>query len=287
MNNATLLFLGTGTSEGVPRVSCLTHPEKHCEVCHDAIKVGSPNRRRNTSILISKTLKNKKKLNVLIDVGKFFYESSMNWFPPNTIKTIDAIVLTHSHADAVGGLDDLRDWTNNTQNIINVYLRKTDLASISQSYDYLVDRSKQTGGGGVANLKFNVINHNPFEVCGIKFTPLPVIHGPTQLANGYRFGNVTYISDTSSIPSETQKLISGSEILILDALRPRKTHGTHFTLEEAIAFARTVKPNKTLFTDAAHDVNHVQINNYLKKILWDENLDMQYAYDGQKLQIKL
>ena len=192
------------------------------------------------------------------------------------------ILVTHTHADAVGGLDDLRDWTNNLQKEINIYLRKKDFESISKSHNYLVKRNRLSGGG-VAKLNFSIINKKPFIIHGISFIPLPVMHGKHLEIFGYKFGNVSYISDTSYISKETENLIEGSEILIIDALRPEKTHGTHFTLEEAVEFAKKINAKNTFLTNATHDIDHKKINLQLKK----EKIDVKYAYDGQKIKIKL
>ena len=213
-----IAFLGTGTSEGVPRVSCLSNPESKCVVCPDAVKPDSPNRRRNTSLLIQRQRSDGSITNVVIDAGKFFYESAIQWFPRFSAQTIDGLVISHAHADAVGGLDDLRDWTNNTQSTLPIFLRQSDLDAVKSLFFYLVDRNKQSGGGGVAKLNFKTINEQPFEVDGLQFTPLPVEHGQGREAYGYRFGPVSYISDCSKIPASTAKLVSGSELLILDAL---------------------------------------------------------------------
>ena len=120
MNTSNLIFIGTGTSEGIRRVSCLTRSDNFCKVCKDSIIPGSFNRRRNTSVLITRKINTTEEINIMIDVGKFFYESAINLFPRYNIKKIDSIILTHTHADAVGGLDDLRDWTNNTQKEIKI-----------------------------------------------------------------------------------------------------------------------------------------------------------------------
>ncbi|MFS7974517.1 putative metallo-beta-lactamase, ribonuclease Z/Hydroxyacylglutathione hydrolase [Helianthus anomalus] len=97
-----IIFMGTGTSEGIPRVSCLTDPLKKCPVCAKAVEPGNKNRRLNTSILI-RFPKPSGTCNILIDAGKFFYQSALRWFPTYGIRTIDAVVITHSHADAIGG----------------------------------------------------------------------------------------------------------------------------------------------------------------------------------------
>ena len=282
-----IIFLGTGTSEGVPRVSCLTNPASQCKVCPDAIKKGSPNRRRNTSILIQRQLANGQTNNIVIDAGKFFYEAAIQWFPKFKVECIDALVITHAHADAIGGLDDLRDWTNNTQESLPIYLRDADYKQVESLFYYLVDRTKKTGGGGVAKLNFKSINASPFTIDGLRIIPLPVEHGKNREVFGYRFGPVSYISDASSISDETADLIRGSELLILDALRPKRTHGTHFTLEEAIDQARRLRPARTLLTDATHDIDHETVNIQLAKLQESEGINIQYAYDGMDIEFKL
>ena len=104
---------------------------------------------------------------------------------------------------------------------------------------------------------------------------------------GYRFGPVSYISDASAIPDETADLIRGSELLILDALRPKRTHGTHFTLGQAIDQVRRLDPMRTLLTDATHDIDHETVNLKLAKLRESEGMDIQYAYDGMNIEINL
>jgi phosphoribosyl 1,2-cyclic phosphodiesterase len=282
-----IVFLGTGTSEGVPRVSCLTNPNSTCVVCPDAIKHGSPNRRRNTSLLIQRHLADGRTSNVVIDAGKFFYDSAIEWFPKFEAKTIDGLVITHAHADAIGGFDSLRDWTNNSQESLPIYLRAEDMEAVDSLFYYLVDRNKQTGGGGVAKLQFLTIDANSFEVDGLTMTPLPVEHGHNMEIFGYRFGPVSYVSDASAISDQTAEMIAGSDLLVLDALRPARTHGTHFTVEQAVEQVRRLRPKRTLLTDATHDIDHVAVNTELAKLRDDEGLDIQYAYDGQDIEIEL
>ena len=211
----------------------------------------------------------------------------MQWFPKYDVHTIDGLVITHAHADAVGGFDDLRDWTNNSQESLPIYLREQDLDSVESLFYYLVDRTKQTGGGGVAKLIFETIDAVPFAVDGLELKALPVEHGRNQEVFGYRFGPVSYVSDASAFSDETAELISGSELLVLDALRPARTHGTHFTLEEAIGQARRLGVTRTLLTDATHDIDHEPVNAELAKLRDSEGLDIQYAHDGLAIDIAL
>ena len=286
-SNSEIIFLGTGTSEGVPRVTCLTNPDSTCPVCPDAVKPGSKNRRRNTSLVIRYAHPDGRVRNILIDAGKFFYQSAIEWFPKYDVQTIDAVILTHAHADAAHGLDDLRDWTNNGHADIPIYLRDVDLEVVSKSSFYLVDMSKATGGGGVARLTFTLIDERPLEVEGLTFTPLPVLHGRNSTAFGFRFGEVCYVSDSSEIPSATRDLMAGCELLVLDALRPERTHGSHFTLEEAVEHARLLKPGRTLLTDMAHDIDHEPVDAWLRSLKASEGLDIGLSYDGLCLTVEL
>ena len=167
-----------------------------------------------------------------------------------------------------------------------IFLREVDLQVVEKLFYYLVDRSKQTGGG-VAKLKFNTIDSTPFSADGLELTPLPVEHGKNWECFGYRFGDVSYISDASAISEKTAELVQGSTILVLDALRPARTHGTHFTVEEAIAQVRRLGAKRTLLIDATHDIDHLPVNAELAKLKDSEGLDIQYAYDGLDIEVEL
>ncbi|KAJ6942302.1 hydrolase C777.06c isoform X1 [Populus alba x Populus x berolinensis] len=209
-----IIFMGTGTSEGIPRLSCLTNPSNKCPVCSKAVEPGNKNRRLNTGLLICYHGPSGRR-NILIDVGKFFYHSALRWFPAFGLRTIDAVIITHSHADAIGGLDDLRDWTNNVQPYIPIYVAERDFEVMKKTHYYLVDTSVVTPGAAVSELQFNLIHEEPFVVNDLKFTPLPVWHGHGYRSLGFRFGNICYISDVSEIPEETYPLLKDCELLIM------------------------------------------------------------------------
>ncbi|CAH9090509.1 unnamed protein product [Cuscuta epithymum] len=285
-DQSEIIFLGTGTSEGVPRVSCLTNPLKACQVCSEAIEPDNKNRRHNTSILIRHPGSSGTS-NILIDAGKFFYHSALRWFPLYGIRTIDAVVITHSHADAIGGLDDLRDWTNNIQPFVPIYVAERDFEVMKKTHYYLVDTSGITPGAAVSDLQFNIINEDPFIVHDLKIIPLPVWHGSGYRSLGFRFGNICYISDVSEIPEETYSLLEDCELLILDALRPDRSSATHFGLPRALEEVRKIKPRRTLFTGMMHLMDHEKVNKGLLQLKESEGLDVELSYDGLRVPVRL
>ncbi|KAF0913233.1 hypothetical protein E2562_020388 [Oryza meyeriana var. granulata] len=281
-----LIFLGTGTSEGIPRVSCLTNPSKTCPVCTKAAEPGNRNRRRNTSILLRHATPSGT-ANILVDAGKFFYHSALQWFPAFGLRTIDAVIITHSHADAIGGLDCLRDWTNNVQPTIPIYVAERDYEVMKMTHYYLIDTSVVIPGAAVSALQFNIIKEEPFTVHNLEIIPLPVWHGQGYRSLGFRFGRVCYISDVSDIPEETYKLLEDCELLILDALRPDRSSSTHFGLPRALEEVRKIKPKKTLFTGMMHLMDHEKVNNELAKLMDTKGLDIQLSYDGLRTPVWL
>ena len=279
-----VIFLGSGTSEGVPRVTCLTDADKTCVVCLDSIRPGSKNRRRNTSLLIQRPAEDWNTRNIVIDVGKFFYESAIRWFPEFEARDLDAVVLTHAHADAAGGLDDLRDWTNYRRHPVQVFTREIDMRVLSKTHYYLVPGQPADSAGSVARLEFEMFDESPFEVQGLTLTPLTVEHGKGFTTSGFRFGNVCYVPDTSEIPDATAELMERCDLLIIDALRPESTHGSHLTIEQAIDEVRRLRPRRAVFTDMAHDVDHEPVNRQLRSLLDSDGLDIQLAYDGMSFE---
>ncbi|XP_065000471.1 putative hydrolase C777.06c isoform X3 [Musa acuminata AAA Group] len=285
-DQSEIIFIGTGTSEGIPRVSCLTNQSKACKVCSKAIEPGNKNRRLNTSILI-RYVNSVGRFNILVDAGKFFYHSALRWFPAYGLRNIDAVIITHSHADAIGGLDDLRDWTNNVQPFIPIYVAQRDFEVMKKTHYYIVDTSVIVPGAAVSELQFNVINEEPFVIHDLKVTPLPVWHGHGYRSLGFRFGDICYISDVSDIPEETYMLLKDCDLLILDALRPDRSSSTHFGLPRALEEVRKIQPRRTLFTGMMHLMDHDEINEELAKLLESEGLDVQLSYDGLRVPVNL
>ncbi|KAI9097028.1 beta-lactamase-like protein [Phlyctochytrium arcticum] len=255
-----LIFMGTGTSGNVPNINCLTKPHPNCKTCIAALQTSSPspkvgrggwenppvpqlpvmdkNRRRNTGAVVRYLHSDGRTRTILIDCGKTFYESALYTFLAHSLRQIDAVILTHGHADAMLGLDDLRMWTigGGVQSSIDVWCDKKTMGVVESTFPYLVDRDKATGGGDVPKLLFNVFDSSlpsseegqlppSFVIEELTVQPLPVVHGVYSDGSpypslGFRFGdNLTYISDCSAIPESTRRAIRGStKVLVMDAL---------------------------------------------------------------------
>ncbi|GJD09181.1 Putative hydrolase [Galdieria sulphuraria] len=287
-----IIFLGSGTSEGVPRVSCLTESPVTCKTCKDAVLAGSKNRRRNCSLLLrAHNRQAGSKTHVVIDVGKFFYESALAWFPKYHLRNIDAVLLTHDHADHVNGLDDLRDFTLHMRDNccpLPVYCDDQTFRRVEASFPYLVDPSKGTGSGVTARLVFCHIDPlQEFQVLGIRFIPLPVWHGPQNSALGFRFGSVSYIPDVSAIPDTTLEKMKGSEYLIIDSLFPGKEikHISHFCESQALEIAKQIQPKFVYLTDFTHLWFHDFDEQRLRQE-YQESFDIHMAYDGLRVQLE-
>lgn len=208
------LFLGTGTSGQVPAIHCLaTEGEIQCDACRDAVIPGSKNRRGCCSIaLIGKSRDTSEEQLILIDAGPTFYGSAVTHFRPNGVpRKIAGVLLTHGHADAMLGLDNLRAWTMRgvLQPVVDVYLTKETLEVAKGAFPYLIDMDKATGGGGVGALRWNIIDPaQPFVIgkgeSAVHVTPLPVYHGfasrggPPFDTLGFRLDSLSYVSDCVS-----------------------------------------------------------------------------------------
>ncbi|KAI6045082.1 beta-lactamase-like protein [Pisolithus marmoratus] len=185
LSEIELIFLGTGSSSSVPHLDCLTAPSdrKPCRTCLSTLtQEGKKNIRRNTSLAVRFTGKDQKKATIIIDVGKTFQVAAVEWFPKYGLREIDAILITHAHADAMNGLDDLRGWTLRAaiQQHIDVYVSADTFRDVERTFPYLVSKEFASGGGDVPEFKWHIIEDKvPFEIkdTGVWITPFLVQHG--------------------------------------------------------------------------------------------------------------
>jgi phosphoribosyl 1,2-cyclic phosphate phosphodiesterase len=186
-----------------------------------------------------------------------------------------SVLFTHEHADHIFGLDDLRIMQFYLGGPVPLYCEPKVEARIRKSFDYAFDDVAQTHPGAAPQLVFHRIGLEPFEVLGARVVPLRMQHGKRFEVLGFRFGDIAYCTDASSIPPESMERLAGLDVLILDALRPRG-HATHFSLEQAVEIARQLKPRQTYFTHMSHELEHEATNASLPP-------GMALAYDGLRI----
>ena len=251
-----LIFLGTGTSVGVPVVGC------GCATCTS----DNPRNKRLRCALVLGLPGG----NLLVDTPPDLRTQLLR----EQIGLVHATLYTHDHADHVFGLDDLRLFPYYLGYPMPVFAEEQVEARIRKSFDYAFVHETKHYAGGVPQIEFQRIGTEPFEVLGARVIPLRLEHGKFRVL-GFRFGNIAYCTDTNRIPPESLPLLQGLDVLIVDALR-HKPHPTHFSLEEAVETARQLQARRTYFTHMSHDLEHEATNRALPE-------GMELAYDGLRL----
>ncbi|KAF9902204.1 hypothetical protein BX616_002003 [Lobosporangium transversale] len=280
-----------------PSVPCISNPESACKVCLSTLTPeGAKNVRRNTSAMVRLSQADGRQRNILIDCGKSYYESARQWFPKYNINHIDALVITHGHADAFFGLDDLRSWClldKDTPHSIPVYLDQVTMNCIAAAFPYMVDASQATGGGDIPSFTYHIIEHDKdFEVEGLKFTPLPVHHGKYFATGepfwslGFRFKDVSWVSDCSTIPESTTEKIRGSKVLVIDGLK-ESTHPSHFSIPQALDYIASLEPKleRAFIVGFCHSADHYTEDERVRALDGEGLPKIRIAYDGQKITI--
>ena len=249
-------FLGTGTSQGVPVIAC------ECEVCTSP---DAHDKRLRTSIMLEAEGKV-----IVIDSGPDFRYQMLR----AKVKHLDAIVFTHEHKDHVAGLDDIRAFNYRQQTAIDVYADTRVQQALKREFSYIFDEFKYPG---IPQLNMHTIGLDPFDVGKVHFTPIEVMHYKLPVL-GFRINDFTYITDAKTV-SETEKAkIKGTKILVINALQ-FDAHISHFTFNEALAFAREINAETTYFTHISHRLGrHADISKGLPD-------NIKLAYDGLRLEI--
>jgi phosphoribosyl 1,2-cyclic phosphate phosphodiesterase len=249
--HASILVLGSGTSVGVPMVGC------RCKICTSP---DPRDRRLRPSILLR--LGDKR---VLIDTSPDFRYQALHF----GIDRIDGILYTHSHADHILGLDDVRPFNFLQKQEIPIFASAHALDVIEQTFRYVFDASPSESSR--PRLKRNSFDRDPFCVAGMQFQPIRVAHGK-GIAHGFRFGDCAYLTDHSSIPDESLDKLSGLDVMFLDALR-HNPHPTHSTVDESLRTVELLKPRRAFFTHISHDLLHAAVEARLPA-------GVHLAYDG-------
>ncbi len=264
---ATLTFLGTGTSMGVPTLGC------QCAVCTDARRPGSPNRRTRPSILLSygEDLQHHRPHQVLIDSGPDFHVQATRM----NLSYLDAVLYTHGHADHILGMDDLRPLSFGHTQALPLFADEQTAAVLERVFEYTFRKENRYPTSARVTLhRLPEEAGDAIELFGARFVHVPVTHGPSTIV-GYRFGKAAYLTALNDISEQSLALLEDLDILVLDALR-RQPHPSHAHVEKSIQLVRRIRPKRAFFTHISHDLDHDPTNATLPA-------PIQLACDGLQL----
>ncbi|MDX9941522.1 MAG: MBL fold metallo-hydrolase [Bacteroidales bacterium] len=251
-----ITVLGTGTSQGVPVVAC------KCPVC---LSKDSRDKRLRTSVLVKQGDDC-----VAIDAGPDFRQQMLR----EGVGKLDAVVITHSHKDHIGGLDDVRAFNWVQKKAMDVYATPQVLRIVKQDFSYAFEEEKYPG---VPKINLHAIDNLPFLVNNLEFIPIKALHLKMPVL-GFRIGDFSYLTDANQIEAEELDKMRGSKVVIINALRKKK-HISHFSLEEAVAILQELAPEKGYLTHISHQMG---FSADVEKEL-PENIHL--AYDGLKLKV--
>jgi phosphoribosyl 1,2-cyclic phosphate phosphodiesterase len=254
----------------VPAIGC------DCAVCHSSdprdrrsrpsilIEVRSPHLATATSAVASAVRY------ILVDTSTDLRAQALAY----DVRRVDAILFTHSHADHVLGLDEVRRYNAMQQSPIGCYGDRSTLAEVRRMFSYIFEPAGQKGGGLPQLSLFNIAG--PFMLGGVHIAPIPLFHGRLPIL-GFRVGDFAYLTDCNRIPDQSWSLLDGVRVVILDALRERP-HSTHFSVAEALEVTARLAPERTYFTHICHDLPHAATCARLPE-------RVELAYDGLVLEI--
>jgi phosphoribosyl 1,2-cyclic phosphate phosphodiesterase len=247
-------ILGSGTSTGVPMVGC------GCRVCSS----DDPRDNRTRASLLIRHADRR----ILIDTSTDLRRQALR----ERLTAVDAVLFTHSHADHVNGIDDLRGFHFLHRNIVPCFASHAASEILLTAFPYIFREIE--GSGYTPIMRLNEITA-PFDLFGLKVVPIPLVHGLTTTL-GYRIGPLAYLTDCSAIPDASLPLLAGLDVLIIDGLR-WNPHPFHFHIEGAIAAADRLNPRRTILTHLSHDVLYADGAKLPERI--------EFAYDGLELDI--
>lgn len=249
-----IVFLGTGTSTGIPEIGC------QCEVCTSR---DPRDRRLRASILVETGGKR-----ILIDCGPDFRWQMIT----NKIYHLDAVLVTHEHYDHVGGLDDLRPFCR--EKGVDIYAEENVAEAIKTRIPYAFREHKYPG---VPNLALHTIDTRPFTAAGVTVIPIRVMHAKLPIL-GFRIGKMAYLTDLKSLPYEEYAKLENLDVLIIDALR-KGEHPSHASLDEALAVVREIRPRDAYLIHMSHRIGlHAVVEKELPSHVY-------YSYDGLSVDI--
>jgi phosphoribosyl 1,2-cyclic phosphate phosphodiesterase len=258
--------LGSGTSHGVPSIGC------DCAVCRSS---DPKDRRMRPSILIEFDAEAPSPFagavrSILVDTSTDLRAQALAF----DVRRVDAILFTHTHADHVFGLDDVRRYNQMQHGAIPCYADGGTVESLRRMFAYVFEPPQQRGGGIPQLALFRLAG--PMTLGGVEIVPVPLFHGRLPVL-GFRIGSFAYLTDCNCIPDASWPLLDGVRTVILDALRHRP-HSTHFSVSEALAASKRLGAERTYFTHICHDLGHAETNAHLPA-------GVELAYDGLVLEV--
>ena len=251
-----ITFLGTGTSQGVPMISC------ECAVCTSP---DAHDKRLRSSILIQENGKN-----IVIDSGPDFRYQMLR----AEVKHLEAVVFTHEHKDHIAGLDDIRAFNYFQNSAVDVYADLRVQAALKREFSYIFSDYQYPG---IPQINLKTIGLEPFTAAGIPFIPIEVMHYKLPIL-GFRIHDFTYITDAKTVSEKEIEKIKGSKILVLNGLQ-KENHISHFTFAEAIAFAKKIGAEMTYFTHISHRLGRYE------NVSAELPDNIRLAYDGLQLEL--
>jgi phosphoribosyl 1,2-cyclic phosphate phosphodiesterase len=255
-NQLKITFLGTGTSIGVPVITC------DCPVC---MSDDPRDNRMRTSAMLEVN-----GCTFVIDCGPDFRHQMLR----KRVMNLDAVLFTHEHRDHIAGLDDVRAFNYVLNKKIDIYGTASVMEAIRIEFPYIFSDSRYFGA---PQLTIHNIDTDPFHIKGIEFIPIRVVHEKLPVT-GFRVGDFTYITDASHISDEEMEKIKGSKVIVLNALRNSK-HVSHFSVGEAVEILEKLAPEQAYLTHLSHFVGlHEAVNNKLPGFI-------RLAYDGLVVEI--
>jgi len=263
-----ITFLGTGTSHGVPSIDCMMSGFERCPrgVCRRSA-TDPKHARTRCSILVEHSGKR-----VLIDVSADFRQQVLR----ERIASIDAVLITHKHADHISGVPDIRSYTKDPANPLPFYGSPESMSALREMYDYIFNPATIVGGG-IPRIGLTGIT-DPFDLFGMRIVPVKVTHGGAKGCYGFRLGPLAYVPDMKAIAEDQKQLLKGLDCLILNCLRIEREHSTHLVLPQSMALARELAPRRCFFVHMSHDIDYEADSRLLDP--W-----MQFAYDGMKIDV--
>ncbi|MGA8110123.1 MAG: MBL fold metallo-hydrolase [Acidobacteriaceae bacterium] len=262
--NAEIVVLGSGTSMGVPTLGC------RCAVCTSS----DPRNRRTRPSIAVEWNDGQTQRTVVIDTGPDFREQALR----EDIRQVDAVLYTHSHADHILGLDDLRPLSfHHKPGFLPLYGDEATAHVLRQVFEYTFSASATYPTRARVELH-KLEGEESAEILGVRFQRVPLLHGEMHVA-GFRFGSAAYLTDMSTIPESSLPLLEDLDVMILDALRPQP-HPNHATLAEALAWVERVQPRQAWFTHMSHEVDHAETEKTFPA-------NVRLLYDGLRIPFEL